>query len=85
MLAYRIIFITIFCYYRTYAVIAYLLTPSPSATLLPLPEGGGWGEGAKRANFGEMRKSCITLFLERAHGLSWHLASDFGIRFLHCL
>ena len=43
---------------RTYAVITYLFTPSPSATLLPLPEGEGWGEGAKRANFGEMRKSC---------------------------
>ncbi len=40
----------------TNAVIAYLLTPSPSATLLPLPQGEGWSEGAKRANFGEMRK-----------------------------
>jgi len=29
----------------TYAVIAYLLTSLPSATLLPLPEGEGWGEG----------------------------------------
>ena len=55
-------------YLRTYAVIAYLLTPSPSATLLPLPEGEGWGEGAKRAcfdfaqhkHFGEMRKSWST-------------------------
>ena len=45
----------------TYAVIAYLFMPSPSAMLLPLPEGEGWGEGwgegAKHANFGEMRKS----------------------------
>ena len=49
----------------TYAVIAYLFMPSPSAMLLPLPEGEGWGEGAKHAcfdfaqhkHFGEMRKS----------------------------
>ena len=47
-----------------YAVIAYLLTPSPSAMLFPLPEGEGWGEGAKRANFVEIRKSCTARLLE---------------------